>query len=91
MKKRKMRVLCVICVFIMLLTSMPDIGISRIITVNAAPSYNVIAAVNYAMTWGGSKRNPAYPQYDSDCSNFVSQCLKAGGLDVYDTWVPTLI
>lgn len=53
MKKRKMRVLCVICVFIMLLTSMPDIGISRIITVNAAPSYNVIAAVNYAMTWGG--------------------------------------
>lgn len=91
MKKRKMRVLCVICVFIMLLTSMPDIGISRIITVNAAPSYNVIAAVNYAMTWGGSKRNPAYPQYDSDCSNFVSQCLKAGGLDVYDTWVPTLM
>ena len=47
MEKRKMRILCIICVFIMLLTSIPDIGISRTITANAAPSYNVIAAVNY--------------------------------------------
>lgn len=90
MKKRKMRILCIICVFIMLLTSIPDIGISRTITANAAPSYNVIAAVNYAMTWGGAKRNHAYKEYDGDCANFVSQCLKAGGLNVYDTWAPTL-
>ena len=74
----------------MLLTSIPDIGISRTITANAAPSYNVIAAVNYAMTWGGAKRNHAYKEYDGDCANFVSQCLKAGGLNVYDTWAPTL-
>jgi hypothetical protein len=44
--------------------------------------YNRTAAVDYALTWasnGSQKRNSAYPNFSNDCTNFVSQALKAGG------------
>lgn len=40
--------------------------------------YNRQLAVNYANEWW-NKANPAYEHYDVDCTNFVSQCLFAGG------------
>lgn len=40
--------------------------------------YNREAAVQYAQTWWNS-RNPAFPSFAVDCTNFVSQCLRAGG------------
>ena len=48
--------------------------------------YDRKAAHLYAITWY-NKRNPDYPYYNSgDCANFVSQCLKAGGFKMNDSW-----
>jgi hypothetical protein len=41
--------------------------------------YNRAAAVQYAETWWNG-RNPRYIEFEVDCTNFVSQCLFAGGL-----------
>ncbi len=43
--------------------------------------YNRTRAVRYAERWAYS-RNPAYDNFDAlggDCTNFISQCLFAGG------------
>jgi Putative amidase domain len=40
--------------------------------------YNRAQAVRYAEIWWNSY-NPAFPKFDVDCTNFVSQCLYAGG------------
>ncbi|MEK9196955.1 amidase domain-containing protein [Ureibacillus sp. 179-F W5.1 NHS] len=40
--------------------------------------YNRQAAVQYARTWW-NRKNPNYPAFSVDCTNFVSQCLRAGG------------
>ncbi|MBH0228605.1 amidase domain-containing protein [Halobacillus yeomjeoni] len=45
-------------------------------------SYDRREAVRYAERWWDDA-NPAYPQFENDCTNFVSQCLRAGGLP---TW-----
>jgi putative amidase-like protein len=42
-------------------------------------------AVKYAKKWRAS-RNPDYPQYDSDCTNFVSQVLHAGHMKFSAEW-----
>jgi len=47
--------------------------------------YNRLKAVSYADEWcndGPQAKgyNPEYFQYPNDCTNFVSQCLKAGGI-----------
>ncbi len=50
--------------------------------IGLALSYNPNSAVTYAYNWYNSF-NPAYNSYDpNDCANFVSQCLKAGGMDL---------
>ena len=41
-------------------------------------TYNREAAVAYANQWWNSA-NPAYPYFEVDCTNFISQCLRAGG------------
>ncbi|WEG12158.1 amidase domain-containing protein [Pullulanibacillus sp. KACC 23026] len=41
-------------------------------------TYDRQAAVKYAEKWWNSY-NPAYPKFEVDCTNYVSQCLKAGG------------
>lgn len=40
--------------------------------------YNRLKAVQYAEKWWNSY-NPAYKKFHVDCTNFISQCLKAGG------------
>lgn len=45
--------------------------------------YSPSAAVSYAHRWVSNTtklRNPAYPSYSADCTNYVSQCLVAGGI-----------
>src|SRR5690625_8038604 len=40
--------------------------------------YDRQAVVQYAETWW-NRYNPAFPQFTVDCTNFVSQCVRAGG------------
>lgn len=40
--------------------------------------YNRLKAVQYAERWWND-HNPAYKKFDVDCTNFVSQCIHAGG------------
>ncbi|MGM7719200.1 amidase domain-containing protein [Metabacillus sp. Hm71] len=40
--------------------------------------YDRLAAVQYAERWWNSA-NPAYKNFDVNCTNFISQCLHAGG------------
>ncbi|WP_144463048.1 amidase domain-containing protein [Siminovitchia fortis] len=41
-------------------------------------SYDRMAVVQYAERWW-DEYNPAYRKFDVDCTNYVSQCLHAGG------------
>lgn len=60
-----------------------------------AVSYNRAAAANYGLNWsldGGQKRNPDYPDFTyffeifgNDCTNFVSQAVRAGGRQMEGT------
>lgn len=60
--------------------------------------YNRVVARNYARNWScdtgklndhESCHNPSYSfENGVDCANFVSQCLKEGGLCPDDTWYP---
>lgn len=45
-------------------------------------SYDRMSAVQYAENWWNSY-NPAYRKFDVDCTNYVSQCLKAGGAPMW--------
>ena len=50
-------------------------------------AYNPDNAVNYALDWAFSRNTDQWGDYDSnggDCTNFVSQCLYAGGIP-FDT------
>lgn len=76
MGRKAKKVISIFLTVVLLFITVPSIEQSNMKTVKAA-SYNTIAAVNYAMTWGGSKRNPAYKTYDSDCANFVSAMFKS--------------
>lgn len=62
-----------------------------------ASGYNGDAAADYALKYTDKasvssrispKRNPAYPAYPNDCTNFASQALRAGGWadDVPNGW-----
>ncbi|WP_432353952.1 amidase domain-containing protein [Sporosarcina sp. A2] len=44
--------------------------------------YDREAAVWYADKWWDG-RNPEYPAFDVDCTNFISQCLRAGGAPMH--------
>jgi hypothetical protein len=41
-------------------------------------NYNRLKAVQYAERWWNTY-NPAYQKFENDCTNFISQCLGAGG------------
>ncbi|MBU8908935.1 amidase domain-containing protein [Desertibacillus haloalkaliphilus] len=41
-------------------------------------SYNRLEAVRYAERWWNDY-NPIYRRFENNCTNFVSQCLRAGG------------
>ena len=42
-------------------------------------TYNRTAAANYAVTYAYTSNSASYRTYGNDCTNFISQCLKAGG------------
>ena len=48
------------------------------------PHYNRTKAVEYAETYWNHP-NPAYQTFEVDCTNFVSQCLHAGGIPMTAT------
>lgn len=49
--------------------------------------YDAKAAVAYALKYG-TARNPKYPNLNNNCTNFVSQCLLAGGLKMDGSGTP---
>lgn len=49
-------------------------------------AYSGSAAIAYADKYALNPNWPAYRTMDKDCSNFVSQCLYAGGLSQNDRW-----
>ena len=51
----------------------------RVVDENPEDDYDVQKAVAYAKTYA-FENNPAYGQFESNCTNFVSQCLVAGGI-----------
>ncbi|MGI5241400.1 amidase domain-containing protein [Dactylosporangium sp. CA-139066] len=51
----------------------------------ALASYDYTAMVNYARAWA-TGRNPAYPSYSDDCTNFASQVMRAGGWATVGSW-----
>lgn len=44
--------------------------------------YNRLQAVRYAELWW-NRRNPAFPVVENDCTNYISQCLQAGGITMF--------
>jgi hypothetical protein len=46
---------------------------------NVSAAYDPDAAAKYALKYANSY-NTYYNQHSSDCTNFVSQCVKAGGI-----------
>jgi len=48
-------------------------------------TYRRSKAIAYAKNWYG-RFNTKYAKYKSDCSNFVSQCLYAGGISMTRNW-----
>lgn len=46
-------------------------------------SYNASAAIAYARKYATSPNRTDYPYFSSDCTNFVSQCVFAGGMRMY--------
>lgn len=55
-----------------------DNNLYKISATSSTNKYSDSSAVKYAKKWA-KKRNPRYKSYSSDCTNFVSQCVKAGG------------
>ncbi|WP_409295009.1 amidase domain-containing protein [Peribacillus sp. SCS-26] len=50
--------------------------------VRAVYTYNRLKAVQYAERWW-NEFNPGYKKFQDDCTNFISQCLRAGGAPVW--------
>ncbi|TDY44550.1 putative amidase-like protein [Alicyclobacillus sacchari] len=44
--------------------------------------YDRVRATRYADVWWDST-NPRYPRLEDDCTNFISQCLHAGGIPMW--------
>lgn len=45
-------------------------------------SYDRLKAIQYAERWW-NEFNPAYHKFTDDCTNFISQCLHAGGIPMW--------
>ncbi|WP_416829160.1 amidase domain-containing protein [Ectobacillus polymachus] len=56
----------------------PSEELNREITKGKQPyNYNRLEAVKYAEAWWNG-RNPAYKNFQDNCTNYISQCLRAG-------------
>lgn len=53
--------------------------VQPLLVVHGAGGYNPGKAVAYAEQYWNTP-NPAYPHFTDDCTNFISQCLYAGGI-----------
>ncbi|MGN0155430.1 MAG: amidase domain-containing protein [Lachnospiraceae bacterium] len=53
----------------------------QVVDMNPEDGYDVLKAVDYARTYA-FESNPAYGQFEQNCTNFVSQCLVAGGISM---------
>ena len=54
-----------------------------LLLIGVSLSYNPTAAVVYARKYC-KNYNKEYPKFNGDCSNFVSQCMNAGGENFLD-------
>jgi len=54
------------------------------ITLQSSPAINVDDAVTYATDYATSYNTPMYDKFSSDCTNFASQILEAGGVSQED-------
>lgn len=78
------KIISIMLAFLLLASFIPAKGT---LLVHAA-GYNAQSAINYARQYANG-RNPQYADYgNNDCSNFVSQCLTAGGLPQDSVWNP---
>ncbi len=59
-------------------TKQPPLVMSDQVACRESFIYDRLEAVRYAEIWWNDY-NPAYIQFDVDCTNYVSQCLYAGG------------
>lgn len=60
-------------------------SLSEGLSVEDRASYNRNNASTYAYTWWNGN-NSAYRTFNADCTNFVSQCIKAGGFVNNSAW-----
>lgn len=77
----KSRLLILICVCVLLISAIVVRSCSSDEAKDFDDKYDRDAAVEYALEYS-LKRNPDYPNLDNNCTNFVSQCLVAGGLEM---------
>ncbi len=62
-------------------SEMPIPEDSRTTDPNPSDNYDVEKAVQYARQYA-FERNREYPEFEENCTNFVSQCLVAGGIQM---------
>lgn len=55
------------------------IMVNMAVPVNVSAAYNRNNAATYAKKHA-KNYNPSYDKFDADCTNFVSQCVAAGGV-----------
>lgn len=60
-------------------TAVEDAVSQPLLVVHGAGGYRADKAVAYAERYWNTT-NPAYPRFNDDCTNFISQCLYAGGI-----------
>ncbi|MGN7472323.1 amidase domain-containing protein [Brevibacillus sp. SAFN-007a] len=60
-------------------TTVEDAASQPLLVVHGAGGYQPEKAVAYAERYWNAT-NPAYPRFTDDCTNFISQCLHAGGI-----------
>jgi hypothetical protein len=94
MKKMKSLILCAVAVAVTVSLFSLSASANNDVYEN---TYNIHNAIAYAKEWSGNdgkagsgKYNPEYERIPAerryDCTNFVSQCLVAGGIPQTDDW-----
>ncbi len=82
MHKRKPKVLLVLVFAITLLSYSANIAFAD---PTGSGSYTASSAISYANTWAMDYNTNVYQTVPNDCTNFVSQCLRAGGWPLANT------
>ncbi len=54
-------------------------NIGEVTGVSPFAAYSPSKAASYGVNWALTYNTPNFPKYSSDCTNFVSQCVNAGG------------